>query len=534
MRSSRPINGKRRPWGLFLLIFLAGLLFWGISAVGAAELKAELVNKVMEEWGGMGYPTGEVMLTFPDGRTLLLPYRSHLQPVVGDGKVHIFVTEGAEIKSIMIYDPAKGQGQSFYPLPDDLDPYFGSPSFSPDGTRIAYYCHLGARQESGFIDRTGKIVIPLQSLWFPEGEFSGGLAKVAVKWKYGFIDTTGKMVIPPRFEAAGDFSEGLAMVAVRDNCGFIDRTGKIVIEPRYENAKSFSGGLAWVRIGTWQGLIDRKGELIIQKPYNSIEGLYIDGKFSEGLALARIDQKWGFIDQKGKFVIAPEFDEATPFLEGLARVRKGTKYGFVDRTGRIVIPLRFDKAHGFSESLCAVYIGKKWGYINKTGKLVIPAKFDEVFSLFHEGVSFVTLDGKGGLIDKTGKIIIPWPYKTHPSFSQGLARVRVDGKCGFIDTTGKMVIPPQFDGAEDFSEGLAAVHVGEREGFGVRVRSWPDWQLLWESPSYKELDIAHPLNPPVWKTNFLVEVDLPFSRPQGPLTFQVPEAGKSGKAKPEE
>jgi hypothetical protein len=65
------------------------------------------------------------------------------------------------------------------------------------------------------------------------------------------------------------------------------------------------------------------------------------------------------------------------------------------------------------------------------------------------------------------------------------------------------------------------------------VRSWPDWHLLWESPSYKELDIAHPLDPPVWKTNSLVEVDSIFSYPQRPLTFQVPEGGKSDKAKPE-
>jgi hypothetical protein len=39
------------------------------------------------------------------------------------------------------------------------------------------------------------------------------------------------------------------------------------------------------------------------------------------------------------------------------------------------------------------------------------------------------------------------------------------------------------------------------------------------------LDITHPFLPPVWKTNSLVEVDLPFSRPQGPVTFQVPEPG---------
>ena len=528
MRMSGPMNAITN---LLQSFCLAGLMFCAFPppAVNAAELKAELVNKVTEDWGGMGFPTGQVQLTFPDGLTLLLPYRSHLQPVVADGKVHLFVTEGGEVNSVVIYDPAKGQGQSFYPLPGDLDPYFGSPSFSPDGTRVAYYCPLGPRQESGFIDRTGKIVIPLQSHWFAQEKFSEGLARVAVKWKYGFIDTTGKMVIPPQFDTAGDFSEGLAMVAVRDNCGFIDRTGKIVIEPRYESAFNFFEGLAWVKRGEWQGFIDRQGKDVIWKHHTIIQ------RFSEGLVSAEIDRKWGFLDKTGKIAITPQFDLAQTFSEGMAMVRKGNKYGFIDHTGKIVIPLTYDSpSNGFCEGLAAVGIGKKYGFIDKTGKLVIPAKFDLVYG-FREGLAFVRLeDGKYGLVDKTGKVIIPWPYKDRfPSFSQGLARVQVDDKYGFIDTAGKVVIPPQFDHADNFSEGLAGIRVGEREGSGVRVRSWPDWQLLWESPSYKGLDIAHPLDPPVWKTNSLVEVDSIFSSPQRPLTFQVPGPTKNEKAKTE-
>ena len=139
MLSSRCTSGNRRPRELLLLFSLPAPIFCAVPspAVGAAELKAELVNKVMEEWGGVGFPSGQVQLTFPDGRTQFLPYRSHLPLVVPDGKVHIFVTEGGEVNSIVIYDPAKGWGQFFHSL-NYLDPYFGSPSFSPDGTRVAY------------------------------------------------------------------------------------------------------------------------------------------------------------------------------------------------------------------------------------------------------------------------------------------------------------------------------------------------------------------------------------------------------------
>jgi hypothetical protein len=129
------------PVCLACLIFCLSLA----SAAGAQELKAELVNKVGEGWVA-SIPTGQVQLTYPDGRTKLLPYRSHFQPVVADGKVYIFTTKDIELTGIIVYDAVKDRGKSF-PLPEDLklNSYFSQPSFSPDGTKVAYY----------FVDGTG-------------------------------------------------------------------------------------------------------------------------------------------------------------------------------------------------------------------------------------------------------------------------------------------------------------------------------------------------------------------------------------------
>ena len=43
MLNKRLLNEKRRPWGLFLLLCLAGLIFCSVSAliIGPAELKAD-------------------------------------------------------------------------------------------------------------------------------------------------------------------------------------------------------------------------------------------------------------------------------------------------------------------------------------------------------------------------------------------------------------------------------------------------------------------------------------------------------------
>src|SRR6185436_10876801 len=97
----------------------------------------------------------------------------------------------------------------------------------------------------GFIDETGEYVIPLQSAWGLARGFSEGVAAVIFPHRtdgtggFGFIDRSGKLVIPPAgYSMAYDFSDGLSAVSrqVGDRLvyGFIDHTGKMVIEPKFD------------------------------------------------------------------------------------------------------------------------------------------------------------------------------------------------------------------------------------------------------------------------------------------------------------
>ena len=67
--------------------------------------------------------------------------------------------------------------------------------------------------------------------------------------KTGFVDETGKEVIPLKYDFVKPFSEGLAVVAIHEplpqgilfptKYGFVDKTGKEIVPPKYDYAESF-------------------------------------------------------------------------------------------------------------------------------------------------------------------------------------------------------------------------------------------------------------------------------------------------------
>ena len=95
----------------------------------------------------------------------------------------------------------------------------------------------------GFIDNTGKVVIPI-TLSTDTGDFSEGLATVkraSGEWEY--IDEAGnpKISLGSGYTYAGNFSEGLAAVyAANDKWGYIDKQGHEVIKPEYQLVFPFS------------------------------------------------------------------------------------------------------------------------------------------------------------------------------------------------------------------------------------------------------------------------------------------------------
>lgn len=106
----------------------------------------------------------------------------------------------------------------------------------------------------GYIDSGGRIII--NPNYSSLGEFSEGLVSVCNKlpngsYKLGFMDITGKVVIPLIYKCDNDlkFSEGLCQViGSNGKYGFIDKSGKVVIPFLYGDVgvEGFKDGIARV------------------------------------------------------------------------------------------------------------------------------------------------------------------------------------------------------------------------------------------------------------------------------------------------
>jgi len=151
--------------------------------------------------------------------------------------------------------------------------------FAPnDGVYVVNKTTAGKGTENGVMDSKGNMVVPYGKYYDIE-PWSEGLACVGIETgtspdkdqagvtdvhqKVGYIDKTGKEVIPLTFEDAMiPFAEGLAAVIQKGKYGFIDKTGAWVIQPQFEKAKSFSHGYAKVSDGGDWYYIDKKGNRV--------------------------------------------------------------------------------------------------------------------------------------------------------------------------------------------------------------------------------------------------------------------------------
>jgi len=158
----------------------------------------------------------------------------------------------------------------------------------------------------GFIDRDGKIIVPLK--YNRVHSFSEGLAVVRIGQKHGCIDVNGNIIIPLMYDEIGISSQGLMTAQKGDKWGYINHNNEVVIPFRYKGARAFGSsdylkGTALAIGEGGYGIIDRDGNTIIPFKYDN---LFWRNGFYEA---KEKNKKWGILDEKGNILHDFIYDE---------------------------------------------------------------------------------------------------------------------------------------------------------------------------------------------------------------------------------
>lgn len=205
----------------------------------------------------------------------------------------------------------------------------------------------------GYIDKTGREVIPCQYDW--ANPFHEGLASVLPSYGsgYGFIDTTGREVIRHRREIAvpGDFSEGLVVVKNEGNDHFfvLDKEGRKVFQGSY-------GKGSYAPYSSF-GMMPYAAPIYIEK--------FIDGK----LYIPKGESGYNVYDTKGNKVKEVSDSE----------MEQITKRATAGQAQTFTHTLYTDKMYGGMGEIVL------WGVKDANGKIIVPAEYDKASIYFEPG-----------------------------------------------------------------------------------------------------------------------------------------------------
>ena len=192
---------------------------------------------------------------------------------------------------------------------------------------------MGA-DDFGFIDKTGKLVIPAR--FKVAGTFKDGLAAAAVQGEkqIGFIDKTGAFRIPATFDRVeAHFSEGRAFVKTGESLQMIDTAGKpLPVNSTVYGAREFSNGVSVINSGHGKLLLlGRDGKPLPTVPFMSV------GEFHHGVVVVEQDGKAALIDKTGKTLIVGSGEGFGPYGGRYLQVYKQNSTDLIDLEGKVHI-----------------------------------------------------------------------------------------------------------------------------------------------------------------------------------------------------
>ena len=251
---------------------------------------------------------------------------------------------------------------------------------------------------------------------------------------YGFIDQTGKEVIPFQYKEKEQINSVYYTLDL-DNYFLNIRERKLekldIDTMAYLNYNMIMGSYT----NTQWAIFNDKGKPITRFLYDRAIMLGNSDKLiiTTRNEHADYENTLGLMDIAGKIIFDDELSNIGELEENRILLKKDLKpFAFADGDGNIVIPLDdYDAVGYFSDGLAAVSKNRLQGYINELGKIVIPLQYSGAYP-FENGITMVRdTDGNRGLINKQGEIIVPFEA------SYGTIEYHNDERIYVIDNTEK-------------------------------------------------------------------------------------------------
>lgn len=314
----------------------------------------------------------------------------------------------------------------------------------------------------GYIDIHENIIVPFE--YDDIDLFNHELASVKKNTKYGFVNRSGKLVIPIQFDNNSDFqNSGLALVEKNHKFGFIDKADNEIIPLNYQDASdsTLDSLVVLNKKGKW-AFFDSFGKQKTEFIYDEIALTNIDIKgesestfWKNGLILVRKNGKVAYLDKNLKEIIPfGRYDFGERFNQNrIAIVSKNHKYGVINEFGKEIVKPEYDTLEHPEEDYheSEIFEGKNKNHItlldkhgNKIYDKIKDYNFD--FSRLKNKVQRIyiiqNLKNQYGVVDGQGKIIIPCIYDEIQDF-YGTANtiVKLKGKFGLVSSNNKIVVP---------------------------------------------------------------------------------------------
>lgn len=314
------------------------------------------------------------------------------------------------------------------------------------------YEFIGKNGKHGFMDKTGKIIIPAKYIRVMYPSFSEGLAFVSEKqasnedFIWICIDTLGdkKFDVGKNCDPETSFSEGYAVISnwATDKYWFIDKNGVEVFNKEFGYACEFTDGFARVsdeKYGSSSSyFINKEGERVKYLPIGGC-------MFNNGISFC----SGQLVDTLGNVLIG-NINEWTGASYEYLKVKRKDKWGFVDRKGNIIIDFQYpqDRRRVFDNIL----------KLNADSLDALPKATYRNVGFFYEGLASIQKDSLFGFINSKNEIVIEPIYKGVRHFSEGLAGATLDGeKWGFINKEGVFIIEPKYFSVDAFQNGICGV-----------------------------------------------------------------------------